>query len=290
MSFKGTLKLMLLDARGNPFPSKVRVDLKHTILPHSQSLTVKAGAMPVFENLVSTLDGRYRVQCSAEGHHTVSRFVQLVPNKTVTQVFTLPVKASRVKKIKFPDFKNLPADLKTLLQNSEVAGLEGKRGAALYDALDELQRAGLLNIHAKMRATRFLNGSSVADSLQSLTRVRGDRFFATVTPSLRDAVKNSILSGLFEEVNGSLHEPPIGYVSADSFKTFDSFGNLQLTFFRKKDAVEFMVDADLDDARGIGHAFQVIDHKLTGGQTHPFDLHQVLLAKQGVDPGYELTV
>lgn len=290
MSFKGNLKLMLLDARGNAFPGKVKIDLKHTILARTQSLTVKPGTTPVLEKLDSTPDGRYHVRCSAAGYHTVSRFVQIVPNKTSTQVFTLPVKASGVKQTKFPAFNNLPEELKTLLQNSDVAGLEGKRGAALYDALDELQRAGLLNIHAKMRATRFLNGSSVADSLQSLTRIRGDRFFATVAPALRDAVKNSELSGLFEKVSGALHEPPVGYVSADSFKTFDSFGNLQLTFFRKKDAVEFMVDADLDDARGIGHAFQVIDHALTGDKTHPFDLHQVLLAKQGVDPGYDLTV
>jgi hypothetical protein len=216
--------------------------------------------------------------------------VQVLDGGTNVQVFTLPIKADGVRRPKFPDFRLLPDELKTLLQNSEVLGLEDKRGVALYKAMDDLQRAGLLNIHAKMRATRFLSGSSVASAMLSLTRLRGDRFFAKVTTALRDQVKNSILNGLFEEVSGSLHEPPLGYESADSFKTFDNFSNLQLTFFRKTDALEFLVDADLDDARGIKHAFQVLDHALTGGQTHPFDIHQLLLATQGVDPGYDLVV
>ncbi len=290
MSFKGNLKLMLLDARGNPFPGKVTIDLKHTVLDRTRHITVNAATTPTIENLESTPDGRYMVRCSATGHHTVARFVQVLEGRTSVQAFTLPIKADGVKKLKFPDFKNLPDDLKTLLENSEIAGLEAKRGAALYKALDELQCAGLLNIHAKMRATRFLNGSSVASAMQSLTRLRGDRFFAKVTTPLRDAVKNSLLNSLFEEVDGSLHEPPLGYERSDSFKTFDNFGNLQLTFFRKTDALEFLVDADLDNARGIKHAFQVIDHALTGGQTHPFDVHQLLLATQGVDPGYDLVV
>jgi hypothetical protein len=290
MSFKGNVKLMLLDARGNPFPGKVTIDLRHTVLSRTRRVTVNAATTPTIENLESTPDGRYLVQCSATGHHAVGRFVQVVEGKTSVQAFTLPIKADGVKRHKFPEFKDLPDDLKILLENSEVAGLEDKRGAALYKALDDLQRAGLLNIHAKMRATRFLNGSSVASSVQSLTRLRGDRFFAKVATPLRDAVKNSLLNNLFEEADDSLHEPPLGYERSSSFKTFDNFGNLQLTFFRKKDALEFMIDADLDNARGIKHAFQVIDHALTGGQTHPFDVHQLLLATQGVDPGYDLFV
>jgi hypothetical protein len=290
MSFKGNLKLMLLDARGNPFPGRVTVDLKHTVLDRTRRLTVNPATIPVIENLESTPDGRYQVRCAAPGHHTVARFVQVLDGGTNVQAFTLPIKADGVRRPKFPDFRLLPDELKTLLQNSAVLGLEDKRGVALYKAMDDLQRAGLLNIHAKMRATRFLSGSSVASAMLSLTRLRGDRFFAKVTTALRDQVKNSILNGLFEEVSGSLHEPPLGYESADSFKTFDNFSNLQLTFFRKTDALEFLVDADLDDARGIKHAFQVLDHALTGGQTHPFDIHQLLLATQGVDPGYDLVV
>jgi hypothetical protein len=289
MSFKGNLKLMMLDARGNTFPDKVTIDLKHTVLKRSRIVAVKPGTVPDIE-LESTPDGRYLVRCSADGYHTVARFVQVLDGGSSVHVFNLPVKADRVKKTKFPVFANLAGELQTLLQNSEVLGLAGKRGAALYNGLDDLQRAGLLNIHAKMRATRFLNGASVAAAMQSLTRVRGDRFFANVDVSLRDSVKNSLLNELFEEVDGSLHNPPLGFVRDDSFKTFDNFGNLQLTFFRKADALEFMVDADLDDARGIAHAFQVIDHALTNGATHPFDIHQILLAQQGVDPGYDLVV
>jgi len=44
------------------------------------------------------------------------------------------------------------------------------------------------------------------------------------------------------------------------FKTRESYGNLRLTFFRKEGALEFLVDADLDDAQGIEHIFQALGH------------------------------
>ena len=292
MSFKGKLKFMFLDARGQSFTRKVTVDLKHTVLNRSRSFTVKPNDVPTIE-LESTPDGRYIVRCSADGYHTVAQFIQVLDGGTSVHVFKLPIKASEVKNPKFPVFKDLPANLKTLLQSSNnVAGFEGKQGAALYDELrkDALACAGLLNIHAKMRATLFPNQTTVADAMQSLARIRGDRFFANVAPTLRDAVKSSLAVNAFDEVDGSLHKPPQGFDSADSFKTRDAFGNLQLTFFLKQGALEFTVDADIDDARGLGHAFQVIDHALSGEQTHPFDIHEILLAQQGVDPGYDLVI
>ena len=120
--------------------------------------------------------------------------------------------------------------------------------------------------------------------------IRGDRFFARVRSSLRDEVKNSQASNLFHEVPGLLHAPPPGFALVDSFKTFDPFGNLQLTFFNKPGTLEFIVDADIDDAQGLEHITQIVDHTLVGTDTNPFDIHEILLATQHLNPGYDLVV
>ncbi|MFY9574413.1 MAG: hypothetical protein WAV20_23675, partial [Blastocatellia bacterium] len=92
------------------------------------------------------------------------------------------------------------------------------------------------------------------------------------------------------EAPGSLHKPPPGFVLDDSFKTQDAHGNLQVTFFRKADALEFIVDVDIDGSKGLEHAFDVISHSITHKDTHPFDVHAILLSDQKIDTGYRLVV
>jgi hypothetical protein len=89
-------------------------------------------------------------------------------------------------------------------------------------------------------------------------------------------------------VDGSLHHPPSGFDRAGSFKTEDRYGNLQLTFFVRGD--EWLADIDIDDAGGLEHVFQVVRNAVTGRPTHPYDIHQILIAWQQTDPGYELVV
>jgi hypothetical protein len=291
MSFTGNFKLMFLDARGNPFDGKVDVSLTHSVLARRITQNKFSGKdILQINKLESTADGRYRVEVSAARHRTSVQHLQVLEGRTSVHVFKLAIDPDDIKRVKFPRFSEISDELKHLLQDSVVEGFEGLQGAKLYEAFDDLRKAGLLNIHAKMRATIFPTERTVASFVTGLTRLRGDRFFAKVGVALRDEVKNSILSGLFSEVSGALHTPPPGFVSVDSFKTRESFGNLQLSFFRKVDALEFLVDADLDDAQGIEHIFQVLGHALTGGETHPYDIHEILLAHQGVDPGYELIV
>jgi hypothetical protein len=58
--------------------------------------------------------------------------------------------------------------------------VEGKTGAKLYSALDNIQKAGLLNICAKMHHTTFQNKRTAFSYVNSLNRVRGHRFFAGI--------------------------------------------------------------------------------------------------------------
>ena len=141
-----------------------------------------------------------------------------------------------------------------------------------------------------MKKAVFMNGRDTFSYVTNLTRIRGDRFFANVSFDLRDEVKNSISNCLFKEIKTLAHTPPPLFEKAGSFKTREMYGNLQLTFFCQNDSLRFMIDADIDDAQGIGHIFQVLDHLISGCETHPYDIHQILIRHQKIDPGYELIV
>jgi len=49
------------------------------------------------------------------------------------------------------------------------------------------------------------------------------------------------------------------------------------------------MDMDIDDAGGFDHVFQVIGNVFSGG-THPYNIHQILIASQELDPLYQLVI
>ncbi|HEV2827703.1 MAG TPA: hypothetical protein VGW76_08855, partial [Pyrinomonadaceae bacterium] len=202
-----------------------------------------------------------------------------------------PIDPGKVTKVNFPAFTSKPIsdDLRTLLENSDkVFSFEGKKGKDLYDALDDIRKAGLLNIAAKTGATPLSNGRPVLSYIQKLNEIRGDRFFCVVPKELREETKNSVAEGLFDPADQSLHHPPPGFSPAGSFKTPDHYGNLQLTFFMNGD--DCVADIDIDDAAGLEHVFQVLRNRLSGNPTHPYNIHEILVGYQHLDPGYTFQV
>jgi hypothetical protein len=289
MSAKGNVVFDFLDVSGKRLDDRMDVSLKHTILADSrQRKDFKASKRLKFTELDAAEGGTYQVFAYPMRHRPVSRFIRILEGKTVQESFVFPVDPERVFSVKFPGFDELGSDLQQVLTNSQVEGNEDKKGADLYRALDDFRRAGLLNIYAKTKTTRFENGRDVFAYVSSVRRIRGARFFATVQKELRDEAKNSIHSRLFQEVSGALHTPPPGFTLVDSFKTADRYGNLQLTFFNRTGTLEFILDADIDEAQGIDHIFQVVRNTLAGGDSHPYDIHEILMQSQKLDPGYEL--
>ena len=51
-----------------------------------------------------------------------------------------------------------------------------------------------------------------------------------------------------------------------------------------------MADIDIDDANGVEHLFQVLRNAITGRPTHPYEIHELLVSYQKLDPGYTLVV
>ena len=242
----------------------------------------------------------YGVQVFPLRHRPVG-VVQRAPDTSApanVHVFC-PVHPLRVTRPEFPGYAALPAEVTAVLERSTLERETGTppgpsaRGATpgeqLYNGLDSTARAGLLNVSAKMRNT-IAGGLDMWSFVTDVYRIRGDRIFANVHLSFRDHVRSAAAGQIFEQVSGSLHTPPPGFVHADSFKhlAFQA-GILQLTFFASAAApLQFKVDADIDDAGGIGHVFQVLRNFLTSTDTHPYDIHQILQFHQLIDPGYDL--
>jgi hypothetical protein len=290
----GKLNLRVVDVYGAPIADKVDVALKNQTLsdaPTFRDLDVsrprQLAGLNIFPN------GRYRLEVDALAYHPVSRFIEIPPGGTGDVTITLPVNPKKVLRVEFPGYATILPEARTLLERSmKVLNFQGVSGEVLYDNLDDIRKAGFLNLVAKARRTAFPSAQgaprTVLSFIQELTELRGDRFFASIPADLRSETINSVATELFHEVSELLHTPPAGFVPARSFKTLDLYGNLQLSFFSGPDGA-FSLDMDIDDAQGFDHTFQVVGN-LFGGPTHPYNIHEILVASQELDPGYRLVV
>ena len=289
MANKVTLRLELMDVYGKPIPEKIDIILRHRVLSDFRRVSGNGAKKIDIKGLFGDPQGAYQLDVDPPSYQAVNCFINMKSSGITSLSLTLPIDPEKVTKVNFKSFGSLDAAVTALLNASDkVLAFVGKKGKALYDDLDPIRKAGLMNIVAKCRATGFGNGKNVLSYIQELKELRGDRFFAVVSKELREETKNSTSTGLFHDADQSLHHPPEGFSSAGSFKTGDSAGNLQLTFFAKGD--EWMADIDIDDAGGFGHIFQVLRNKLSGKPTHPYNIHEILVKAQQLDPGYTFTV
>ena len=293
MAQTGKLKLDLVDVFGKRLKENVDIFMSNLHLDHKPVLrSVDASKIINISDLHTGSQGIYQISIDPPSYNPVGRFVTVQTSGVTEMSFPFPVDISKIVSVTFPTFSNLVKELRTLLTNSpNVLGFENNTGDALYNALDDIRRGGVMNIARKSLATRLSNGKSVLSLIKEIRELRGDRFFAFVEKELREEVKNSVHTGLFHKVDGRLHHLPPqfeGFADADSFKTDDHFGNLQVTFFTKGD--EFVADIDIDDAGGLAHTFQVLRNRITGNPTHPYNIHQLLMRHQHLDPGYRFNL
>ena len=279
----GRLELSVLDVYGDPVVEPVDVFLRHQSLAHDPTLRGVKSLLTI-EGLYQSPQGLYSIEVDAPSYLAVSQFVNIPADGARTLAITLPVNKDRVVDVTFPVFANISEDARRLLTGSVVAGLSGQ---ALYDGFDPLRKAGFLNLVTKAAHTRLANDQTVLSFLQQLTEQRGDRLFALVDPALHGEVATSATDGLVHPVPDALHVPPAGFTPVDSYKTPDHYGNLQLTFSRKE--TDWSVDMDIDDAQGFEHLFQVLHNAFTGQPTHPYNIHEILISYQELDPGYRFS-
>jgi len=286
MAETGRLELDIVDVHGTRLTEPVSVALRHRILNEQRRADrVDASHTIAIAELRREPQGLYILEVSAPSYRPVQRFVTVPASGTKRETVILPIRADRAKAL-FPAFDQLDDRLKGILTRSDrVKGHEGKTGRELYAALSDEAKAGLLNISKKSLTVEFRDGEDLLPHLVILD-IFGDRCFVEVPASLIEQVSQPGAGNAFRPVNGALHAAPTGFAPAGSFKTDDAFGNLQLTFFKSGD--RFRADVDIDDAAGLGHVFQVARNHVTGSPTHPYNIHQILLAHQHLDPGYKL--
>ncbi len=283
------------DRRALPGVVDVRVvDARNE--PVAEVQGARAGAVIKVPDLPAGV--RYHVQVFPARHRPVGQLVVPSEGPPVNVHLFCPVDPARAKAT-FPGYEDLPEALTAVLDRSTLEIEVTPRGPALpvsvagpttWNSLTDLQKAGLLNLYCKMCATP-VGRHTAWHFVQDIYRARGDRIFANVAIDFRDHVKTAVATGLFDEVSGRLHDPGVGFTRAGSFKTGESFGNLQLTFFASKDTpLRFRLDADIDDANGVGHVFQVLRNRVKDRDTHPFDIHQLLTFHHLLRPAYDLLV
>jgi len=291
MSENGVLNLALRDVYGDSLRTHVDLFFRNQTLAHDPAVhevdatkTIKVNGLKRFPN------GLYRLEVDAASYQTVSQFVNIGPSGMTELAVTLPVNPSRVTGVDFSPYKQLPSDVQGVLESSKsVLRFEKKIGKELYGALDDIRRAGFLNLTAKANRTRLENDKTVLSYIGPLNEIRGDRFLASIQSELISETEHSVHNDIFHPVDETLHQPPPGFEHAGSYKTMDHYGNLQLTFFSAPNK-RYALDMDIDDAQGLEHGFQVIKNFATRQPTHPFNIHEILLEFQKLDPGYKLKV
>ena len=285
----GQLRLSLMDVYGTPLGEPVDIFLRHQVLNEPVAARgVDASGQILVKGLRANPQGLYRLEVDPPSYFTMAAFVNIASSGVTDKAYTFAVDPKKVIRVDFPAYGDVP-DAKPLLEASKnVLGFAGSAGKNLYDALDDIRRAGMLNILAKSRRTPLEGQGTAIEYYRELKEVRGDRFFVAVPQEFREHVKNSAASGLFYAVDETLHHPPDGFEHAGSWKTVDRYGNLQVTFF--SDGSNWLCDVDIDDAAGLEHVFQVVRNAVTGQPTHPYNIHEILIAYQEIDPGYKLVV
>jgi hypothetical protein len=282
----GTLKLELVDVRRNGIQDNVLIELACQDRSRRYQNTVFVQKDVEIKGIECDPFALYVVTIWPSNYRASQFFITLRGGQTVTrEPVRVPVDADKVVAIAAPRYAALDPEMQRVLLASNLDTDPGKNGQTLYDALDPIRKACLLNIFTKASNTILHDGSSCFKHIGGLLKLRGDRFFAATHAALREEVQNA--RDLFSEVNGALHHPPDGYTPAKSFKTKDRHGNLQVSFFRKGDTGDdYLVDVDIDEAEGIEHGFEVLRNHLTDHETSPYDVREILVAHQSLDPGY----
>jgi hypothetical protein len=129
-------------------------------------------------NLFAQPEGVYRVAIDPLSYLQVGHFVSVLSSGQTRLTVTFPVDPAKVRAVVFPAYDDLSEESKRLLSASDnVLGFEGQFGADFFNRLDDIRRAGLMNIVAQCANTVFASARSVLSFLNRLIEVRGDRFF-----------------------------------------------------------------------------------------------------------------
>lgn len=244
---------------------KLNVDTK---LPHYFTLEMEVGEHTVFVSAPGYYEAAQRIRFSASRTPQVN--VVLEPRHRAS----------------FRPVGRLSREVNRIIRNS-AGDLDA---GAMFLRLSNRQKAGALNVLAKMEAVR-LRDRSVLSFVDRIQKFAADRIYVRLLDDsgLQAAIDRDIGEGndTFTEALGALHP---GF-DAGSYKTTERTGqgNLQLSFAEPDGSGSVLVDADIDIYTDVlRHMFgEVFLNHLTNARTDPFRVYHVL-AEADIRPEYEL--
>ena len=286
------IQLQLVDVQGRPLddPDILVEFFSNENSKHFRFNISPNGVANVNVNLVDPGNGMYRVLLMPTNYRTIQFFLRIMEDEITTRKPVIfPVDPVKVVDITAPAIGALPRPLQDLLGKATADGFTDAagaslQGAALYNALPPLLKAALLNLYTKSAATKLGDGQSAFDKLGTMIRLKQDRLFAKTGAALLEETQQDTF---FHQVPETLHESVAPYQLLISYKTRDAQGNLQLTFSRNGvTGDDYLVDMDIDQAQGIGHIFEVLQNAVTSSLTNPYDVREILMADQKLQPLY----
>jgi hypothetical protein len=139
------LGLEIVDVYGKGIPEKVDIIFRHQVLSEVVKASANAAKKIEVTGLRGFPQGLYRIEIDPPSYQYVSQFVNMKASGVTPLRITFPIDPAKIKRVNFPAYSNVAADAKMFLDKSDnVLGFEGKKGKMLYDALDDIRRAGLL--------------------------------------------------------------------------------------------------------------------------------------------------
>lgn len=283
----GKLRIELVDVFGTRIADEVEIRLRQW---GSRRVTLRKDYSAKKPFVIDDLTPHqtYELQIKPKSYRRAAQLVVLESKVKKVRV-VLPIKPNRAV-AQLPDFAGLKKhkpDLADILERSPgVKGNTGKTGAALWDALNPLQKASVLNISTRALKTRLEGNQRVLPAV-TLTKVEKDRCLVDVPEALVTGIESASEKD-FRSVDPTLHTPPENYERRSSYKSHEDFGNIQFTFFQSPTGDAFAADIDIDNSSGFRHVLDVIKHTVTGKGTHPLDIHEILVYHLEDDPGYTL--
>ena len=282
----------LKDVHGQPIKDEVEITFYNQKV---QSLNIRfdvkfKGTPAVLPGVPAFPTGLAEVFIKPKRYRYKSIFMNVVGGQenSITEDLFVDPDHARPTLLDFDDLKAkvYGADLLRILEKSGIK-------KAAWNDLDKRNRATVLNLSAKMFNDKLKNGDSLISNVESivqklLDKNHRERIYAIVNGNLLGALRK--FPENYRSVSGSLHKffddwTPVS--QQNSFKSRNNAGNIQFTFATNPTGAS-LSDIDLDDHTGIKHAADVLRHKITGANTNPYDLHQILVYFQGIDPGYRL--
>jgi len=304
---KGNLVVHLSDMTGALAKGRVEVDLRRVDGANGAggenmevSVNGPVGRFTITGILCQTGPGTmYEVRVSTDHYRKYAFFQSIREDRDniASDDVEFWVKPGDVKDITAPTFADLPATVRgmcdqatMIVEKPEDKELTGLSGRALYQQMDPLRKACLLNIATK--AADAKTAGNCLPTFRGLLISRQDRLFARVTPGLVELLQTG---AMFKSAPATLHEPPQGFEMSvhGSFKSKDAHANLQVTFMTEIATGTLAADIDIDESLGIEHGFEVIRNAVFKKRTNPYLIREFLNAadfeKHSLSPDYQFT-